>query len=203
MKTAQKQSHHPVDQDEAATDLEILKRIRNDDPEAFSSLFRSFYEPLYRFAMRFVREPQTAENLVQDVFVKLWEARKSMHIRSNVRAYLYTAVRNHVLNYLRREKKRRPVEIHAGLTEEISPSPEDAFIQSETAELVRQAIEKLPDRCRLIYRMNRYDGLAYAEIAAILNISANTVKTQMRRALKALQKHLVQVLSTLCNILFI
>ena len=108
MKTEQKQRYHPAEEERAVQDLHLLNLLRRNDEEAFTALFRKYYEPLYRFVLRFVRDPQIGENLVQDVFVKLWETRESIRIRSNVRAYLYTAVRNHALNYLRREKIRKP-----------------------------------------------------------------------------------------------
>ncbi len=164
-----------------------------NDSTAFASLFRKYYEPLYRFSTRFVRDPQTAESLVQDVFVRLWEIRKDWHVRSSVKAYLFTAVRNRSLNHLKREKTLVPVDESLNLLKEESASPEEAFIDDEITKSVHRAIDRLPNRCRLIYRMNRYDGYKYSEIAEMLGISTNTVKTQMRRALQLLKKHLVHL----------
>lgn len=178
-------------------DFKYVKGIRSSDPAAFASLFRKYYEPLFYFALRFVKDSQTAENIVQDVFVKLWEKREERHIKSSVKSYLYTAVKNHSLNYIKREKSMVSVEeVSVNQTDEIQ-SPEESLIENEIMEAVQGAIEKLPQQCRCVYQMKRYDGMTYSEIAEILNVSINTVKTQMKRALKSLHKNLAYLYSLL------
>jgi len=138
-----------------------------------------------------------AENIVQDVFVKLWEKREEWHVQSNVKSYLYTAVKNHSLNYIKREKSIVSVEeVSVNQMDEI-PSPEESLIENEIVQAVQVAIEKLPQQCRHVYQMKRYDGLTYSEIAEILNVSINTVKTHMKRALKSLHKNLAYLYSLL------
>ena len=179
-----------------AADLATFERMRQGDAEAFSALFRTYYEPLYRFAGRFTHDPQSAESLVQDVFVKVWEHRESLQVRSNVKAYLYSAVRNHALNVLKREKRL----VHGEALPErphTARTPEETLIDKETAAAVHRAVDKLPARCRQIYTMKRYDGLSYDEIASVLRISVNTVKTQMKRALSTLRKELSFLISVL------
>ena len=173
------------------TDDSILaERIQSGDSDAFSLLFRRYYETLYQFAGRFVRDAQVAESLVQDVFVKIWSNREQWAIRSNLKSYLYTAVKNHALNHLKRDRTSGPSVEEWDLQDQANPTPEDDLIQRETVEAVHRAIAKLPEKCRRIYVMKRYDDLSYTEIAAIQGISINTVKTQMKRALKALSRHL-------------
>jgi RNA polymerase sigma-70 factor (ECF subfamily) len=93
------------DIDPENTDLEYLEKIHLGDTNAFSVLFRKYYEPLYQFAGRLVKDTQIAENIVQDVFVKMWINRENWHIKTSVKSYLYTAVKNSSLNYLKREKR--------------------------------------------------------------------------------------------------
>jgi RNA polymerase sigma-70 factor (ECF subfamily) len=176
-------------------DFDYMEGIRSSNSEAFASLFRKYYEPLYRFAGRFVKDAQTAESVVQDVFVKLWEKREELHIQSSVKSYLYTAVKNHSLNHLKREKAMVPVDGFNMHEDDRTPSPEQVLIDNEMMVAVHGAIDKLPPQCRRIYRMKKYDGLSYSEIAEVLNISINTVKTQMKRALKSLHKQLAYLVS--------
>lgn len=176
-------------------DFEYVEGIRSGDPAAFASLFRKYYEPLYQFAGRFVKDAQTSESIVQDVFVNIWKKREEWHVQHNVKSYLYTSVRNQSLNYLKREKVLISMTEYTVHQDYPVSSPEEALIEREMVEAVQKAIEKLPQQCRRIYLMKRYDDLKYSEIAEVLNISINTVKTQMRRALKSLHKSLAYLMS--------
>lgn len=164
--------------------------VRTGNVHAFEILFNEYYEPLYRFACRFVGDPQTAENITQDIFVKLWESRSSIKISTNVKAYLFTSVRNHSLNYIKREKFVTSYDSEDEAIIDEDSSVDNSIIQEEIYEAVHKAINKLPEQCREIYLMNRYDELSYQEIADIRKISINTVKTQMKRALKSLRENL-------------
>lgn len=182
------------------SDLECVKKINRDDATAFSLLFHRYYEILYRFAGRMVGDAQVAENIVQDVFVKIWQNRKTLTIKSNVKAYLYTSVKNHSLNVLKHEKYIVPENDDADSRAFHNQTPEQDLLDKELYSAVHQAIDKLPRQCRRIYIMKRYDELRYAEIAEILNISINTVKTQMKRALKALHKNLSYLINSIIGI---
>ncbi len=171
-------------------DLAHWERIRSGDSTAFSYIFRKHYEQLYRFAGRFVKDTHTAENIVQNVFVNLWIERNKRHIQTSLKSYLYKMVKNHSLNYLKREKKMDYLEKRQNIQENFNISPDEKLLEKELHIAVHNAINKLPSQCRQIYLMKRYDDLKYTEIAEILNISINTVKTQMKRALKSLLKQL-------------
>jgi RNA polymerase sigma-70 factor (ECF subfamily) len=164
----------------------LFEKIQHDDEHAFSTLFREYYERLYLFAGRFVKDPQIAENVVQDVFVKLWINKNEIAITHNIKAYLYTAVKNHALNYIKQDKRLIPLEESLESTEAGNASPEEDFINDEHLKAIHKAVEDLPEQCRKIYQMKKYDDLSYKEISEVLGISINTVKTQMRRALKSL-----------------
>ena len=172
------------------TGLEFWEKIRLGDSTAFSYVFQKYYQALYQFAGRFVKDAQTAENIVQDVFVKLWTNRENCLITSSLKSYLYAATRNTALNFLSREKKQLSTEDLMSDRQDTTANPEERIIENEMIDGVHKAIEKLPEKCRSIYLMKRYDDLKYHEIAEILDISINTVKTQMKRALKSLLKNL-------------
>ena len=172
------------------TGLEYWERIRQGDNTAFSQIFQKYYQALYQFAGRFVKDAQTAENIVQDVFVKLWTNRENCLITSSLKSYLYAATRNTALNFLSHEKKQLSTEDLMSDRRDTTANPEERIIENEMIDGVHKAIEKLPEKCRYVYLMKRYDDLKYHEIAEILDISINTVKTQMKRALKSLLKNL-------------
>ncbi len=171
----------------------LVERIRSGDVEAFERLFRRYYDELYGFAWRYVPAHDLAEDLVQGVFVRIWLRRAEWRPR-RVKTYLYGAVRNEALQYLEHERvvrRSRPEVVRRGET--LVPSPEAEMIRSELAGRIEQAIERLPERRRLIFVMHRQHELTYGEIAAVLGISAHTVETQIRRALATLRKLLALI----------
>ena len=172
------------------TDRDFWNKVRVGNIPAFSEIFNKYYLPLYQFAGRFVNDAQKAEDIVQEVFVRLWTNRKDLRITSSLKSYLYVSVKNNAINCLRREKRLQFTEDFAVSHIHFLTTPEEQVIEDELVTAVQKAIARLPRRCRLVYLMKRYDGLNYQEIADILNISVNTVKTQMKRALKNLLNHL-------------
>ncbi len=185
-KNNSKQDHLQSGQD----DLKLWNQISSGDVNSFSTLFNNYYNPLYIYAYRFVKDISAAENIVQEVFVFLWTKREKIQIKYSLKSYLYTAVRNHSLNHLKQQSFTESLDEKPDLHNKSIHSPEDEFIKKEFHLKVQEAIGQLPEKCRQIYLMNRYDNLKYREIAEILGISVNTVKTQLNRALKSLLKYL-------------
>jgi RNA polymerase sigma-70 factor (ECF subfamily) len=133
---------------------------------------------------------EATEDIVQDVFVYLWDHRSSIDMTVSIKAYLYTAVRNGALKYLRRQTTEqahspRLTEFITYLQELESPEREHLYI-----ERARQALEELPNQCRNIFLMNCLEGKKYKEIASELSISVNTVKTQLSRAYSNIREKL-------------
>jgi RNA polymerase sigma-70 factor (ECF subfamily) len=124
------------------------------------------------------------------VFVKLWINKSKIKIKHSVKSYLYIAVKNHSLNYINKESRLSPLNDQLDITDVKGQSPEEDLINNDMYRAVHKAIDSLPDQCRKIYLMIKYDGLSYNEITEILGISINTVKTQMKRAMKSLLKNL-------------
>jgi RNA polymerase sigma-70 factor (ECF subfamily) len=171
-------------------DLALLEYIQADREDAFEVLFKRYYTALYRFTCRIIKDPQDAENIVQDLFVRFWEKRSEINIESNLKAYLFTSAKNHSLNYIKRERRLTLLDDNSEIQKENAESPETVLIKDETVIAVQNAINKLPEKCREIYMMKKYDDLSYQEISKVLKISVNTVKTQMKRAVKSLSQHL-------------
>jgi RNA polymerase sigma-70 factor (ECF subfamily) len=157
----------------------------------FQELFKGLFKPLCGFAMKFTGDLDTSKNLVHEVFIQLWEKFDSLPPDSNYKSYCYTAVRNRCLNYIRDKKKFVAIEnVRDEKVTELNTSLET----SELGEKIEAAISSLPEKCRMIFELNRVEGLKYAEIAEKLNISIKTVEAQMSKALGIMKEHLREFL---------
>ena len=170
--------------------LACFMRMGDGDEKAFSMLFKFWYAPLCLFATGIVKNPETAEEVVQSTFVKIWENRGTIKINTSVKNYLFTAVRNRCLNQLEQEKirtlyARKIQEENSPESDESMNYPDPGFIK-----IIEESIQSLPEKRREIFRLNREEGLKYREIAEKLNISLKTVEAQMGLALKTLREKL-------------
>ena len=174
-------------------------RILLSQEKGFKQVFESFYPRLLRFAIEYVKDKREAENILQDVFLTLWEKRNTLKTDTNLTAYLLTLVKSQCLNYL---KHKRVVEAYSKKTQTTNEqetifnyyaiskfNPEQIDIESLEL-LVEKAISELPEQCRKVFELSRYDGLKYKEIAKKMNISVKTVETHMSNALKILRINL-------------
>ena len=166
---------------------ELQTRIANNDEAAFTQLYLHFAKKLIHFATSLVRSRETAEELTEDVFVKLWANRSHITGVENISVYLYVAVKNKALNALSLKAKElilAPFDYLDTSLDEFAASPYDVMITSEMMDRMHQAVEALPPRCKMIFKLIREDGLKYKEVAEILNISVNTIDVQMAIAVK-------------------
>jgi RNA polymerase sigma-70 factor, ECF subfamily len=174
-------------------DTEIIGRIRNGDVGQFESLFRSSYVSLVRYATTILKDHDTAEEIVQDLYFRIWQDREKLNIESSLNGYLFRSVHNRCLHHIEHTKV---VERHAeemSYRETDSPeSPSDILNYKELQEKVAKILEKLPERCGQIFTMSRFEGLKYNEIAEKLSVSVKTVEANMGRALKEFRKELAQ-----------
>lgn len=177
-----------------AADSELLARLRAGDERALEAVFRAHYAAMCGVVRRIVFAPDVAEELVQDVFFKLWSRREQLAEIDALRTYLYRAARNTALNHLRRQKLEHAYEERELVKGEPTAveSTGDSADAGELEVAVRAAINRLPDRCREIFLMSRDGGLTYGQIARELGISIKTVETQMGRALKSLRTSLAE-----------
>jgi RNA polymerase sigma-70 factor (family 1) len=184
--------------DKKADILDLWKLISiHDDDKAFESLFYLLNTPLIKFATIYVHQKEAAEEIVSDVFVKCWLNRKSLIDVHRMDTYLFVAVKNQSLNYIKRYSHIHLVQMED--TNEIkfvkTFNPQEELEKKELLFKMEQSIEALPQQCRIIFRLIKEDGIKYKEVAEILNISPRTVQTQLFRAMKKLS----QVLSDYLN----
>jgi RNA polymerase sigma-70 factor, ECF subfamily len=158
-----------------------------DDPETFKLLFHEYYRPLTVFASTYVREMEASKDIVQDFFLKLWEKRKEIEIKCDVKSYLYQSVKNTCINYIKSNGR-----IYVSLEETGFHDIEEGLIEKiitiETEERIFKAIEDLPPQCRTIFKLSRLEKLKYSEIAKKLGLSIKTIENQISTALKKLSK---------------
>ncbi|MTI89621.1 MAG: RNA polymerase sigma-70 factor [Balneolaceae bacterium] len=181
--------------------LRWAQKTRLGDHTAFKKLFKHFHAPLCEFVFKYVKNKQSAEDIVQRLFLDIYEKGNNWNPRNNVKTYIYTSARNQALNYLRDNKKH----ISASAIDKTMHSIlQHSHIEEEQhARDLRQAIQKaygeMPEQRRLIFLLSRESDLTYKEISSVLDISIKTVETQMGRALKALRKELHYFFSLVKN----
>ncbi len=156
------------------------------DPVQFEIAYKQFFPMLTGFAFRYVEDRDVAEDIVQEVFSKTWHQSDRIEIRTNVKSYLFGAVRNACLNHLKHQKV---VETYAKEATGHQAPDQAAFMEmDELQEKINQALDQLPEKRRQIFELSRFEGKKYHEIAEELDISIKTVETQMSRALKVIRK---------------
>ncbi|SMO71202.1 RNA polymerase sigma factor [Fodinibius sediminis] len=172
------------------TDKTLVEQIRNSNKEAFEKLFRRYYSGLHRFLWGYVQNSQVAEDMVQEVFVRVWENRGELNPNEKVKNYLYKVGRNLAIDHSRHkkivrewEKEKKALHSYSSDKKRVDEKLHNKFMLKE----VKKAIEELPSRRRLVFILSRYEGMTYKEIAKELDISVNTVDTQICRALQTLR----------------
>lgn len=164
-----------------------LKIRENDDSKAFESFFFQLSSRLIKFSVFYLHNQEAAEEIVSDVFTNLWINRKKLGHVQNVESYLYIAVKNQSLNYIKKYSNVHLVSLDDSELEFVDPwCPQKEVERRELIFLMDQAIESLPQQCKIIFRLVKEDGLKYKEVAEILNVSPKTVHTQLYRAMKKL-----------------
>lgn len=168
----------------------IIQGIRLGRESTFRELFSEYYRPLSVFAMKYVTDLETAKEIVQDFFVHLFQNRDSILISTSVKSYLFQAVRNRCLNYIRKNKTQRKHLDQYQAEKETSEDLEAKILETELEHRIFKIVEDLPPRCRNIFTLSRVKGLSNKEIAGQLQISKRTVETQISHALKILRSKL-------------
>ncbi|HLK30710.1 MAG TPA: RNA polymerase sigma-70 factor [Puia sp.] len=166
---------------------ELLRKVAIGDEAAFKLIYTHFYKKLYQFAFAIVKTRESAEEIVEDVYIKIWQNRQTATSIQNLRVYLYTATKNTSLNYLSKKAQENITEPFDHINIELDKSvitPEQIMITSEMFNKIQQAVDLLPPRCKMIFKLIREDGLKYKEVSDILNISVNTIDVQMAIAVK-------------------
>lgn len=165
-----------------------IKISQNSDQQAFKELYLVFFDKLYKFAFSILHSSEFAEEAVNDVFLNIWQKRKTLKNINSLTNYLYISTKNTSFNYLSKFRKERNTSLDDVLVRfEIDElTPETAFFTAEVRHEIEQAINQLPPKTKLVFQMAKVEGLKYKEIAEILNISVNTIDNHVATAIKKL-----------------
>ena len=175
-----------------------FEKIKEGKVYSFEYIFKRYYQPLFYYANEILNSEDDAKDVIAEVFKNVWEKKSKINIEVSVSSYLYKAVYNRCLNSIR-SKRNHTIsgtaiyndQIHPLLTEKDSEFPIAGIIKNEKIDIIRKAIDTLPDKCREIFILNRKFKMKYGEIARTLNLSENTVKAQIKIALHKLRKQLL------------
>jgi RNA polymerase sigma-70 factor, ECF subfamily len=169
----------------------VFDSIKEGNASAFEMIFRTYYQSLCNYAYSFLSDKDEAEEVVQATFITIWEKRASVSIDTSFKSYLYRAVRNSCLNVIKHEKvKQQHASYQVAYSESSVESVSQAVQASELENKIQEAMKALPEQCRLVFQLSRFEELKYAEIAEQLQISVKTVENHMGKALKIMREQL-------------
>lgn len=185
-------------------DQVLFQKIKSGDEEAFEIIFRKYYKSLIRFSWGIVKSEAIAEEIVQEIFTNVWEERQRLIIKRSLKSYLFQASKNKSLDYLKHQKivrewsqEKKALHMDKPRQNKLNNDLHHKILLAE----VEEAIKSLPQRRRLIFILSRYQDMTYKEIAEFLDISVNTVETQISRALKTLRNNFSDLLILLIGII--
>ncbi|MBL7874168.1 MAG: RNA polymerase sigma-70 factor [Cyclobacteriaceae bacterium] len=167
---------------------QVLETLRLGNESAFEMIFKTYYQPLCRYAYSFLQDKEEAEEVVQSSFITVWDKRNDLTIETSVKAYLYRMVRNSCLNVIKHEKVKQQHVAHELAVSEVSHESVSQKVHATELEAkISEAMKTLPEQCRLVFQLSRFEELKYQEIADQLQISVKTVENHMGKALKLMR----------------
>lgn len=173
---------------------QLIPSLLAGDESTFESVYKHFLRPLHVYAIAILKDEDRAEGMVQNVFLKLWDKKERLSFSGSLQAYLYGAVYHECLNYLRHEKVKIKHQQHVVYTMGNNGVENGNMELLDLREKLADALNELPEKCRTIFQLSRFEELKYQEIADRLQISIKTVEAQMGKALKILRIKLVDFL---------
>ncbi len=176
-------------------DVLLVNKIKEGDIKTFEYVFRFYYSQLKMYALGITGREDIAEEIIQDIFYRIWKERTNLQIMRSFKSYLYTAVRNQALQYIEhrsvRERHKQKVladnEKGLGITQ---TDPEEQLLHRELEQIINRTLARLPDRRRQIFNLHRFEGKKYKEIAGELSLSVKTVEAEMTKAYQELKKEI-------------
>lgn len=171
---------------------QLLRRTAAGDEQAFRSLFEQYADAIYGVAFCYTKSATAAEELVQDIFVKVWQKREALPALDRFDNYLFIISRNHILNYFRTQKRRRLFHIRVlqHFRETETRNPETDLLFKESQWLIDRAVRELPVQQQRVYELRRERGMSLDEVARQMGISRNTARNHLNQALKNMRKYL-------------
>jgi len=174
-----------------------ISGLKSGDHKIYEMIFRDFYSPLCRYAVSILRDSNEAEDIVQKTFCKLWDQRESIEIHTSIKSYLYRIVHNDCMNKFKQNSIRsKHNEYYAYEKNTLYNNVESTVLMNELEQQIENVIESMPPRCKEVFKLSRRQQMSYAEIAKELNITTNTVETQIVKALRVLRSGLKDYLYT-------
>ncbi|MGF1637108.1 MAG: RNA polymerase sigma-70 factor [Cyclobacteriaceae bacterium] len=190
--------------DDVVEELSLANRIKNDDKEAFDDLYERYWSALMAFCYKLTQSESVSQEIVQDLFVELWINRSRLEIKKSLRSYLFNALKYKVLDHIKKSSKKE-----AYISEMLDVYTCGINFTEQEINLVnlersyKKALEILPERCRQVFRLSREENQSIVEISQNLNISSQTVKNQISKALKILRVHLKEYVALLVFLVWI
>lgn len=177
------------------SEAELLSLLKNGDEEAFATLFYAYKDKLYGFLRSITKSDANAKDLLQDVFLKIWQNRTQLDGIENFNAYIFFVAQNQAIDQFRKSSKElfSSVELLNLEADVVTPDPADALINKEAREKINEAVNQLPPQQKKIFVLHNEYGFKHHEIAVQLNISVSTTQNHMREALRNLRAYLAQV----------
>ena len=173
----------------------LVKQINSGDEKSFKEFFLLTQPGIYKFLYRYLCDRELANDFTQETFIKFWQNRESINPELSPKSYLYRIARNLALNYLTRNRFFSSVSQIKNEQLKFVSDPQKEYEKKFALDEIQNAINDLPERCRATFILCKYDGFEYAEIAEIMNVSLQTVKNQMNKAMAILRKRLASRLS--------
>ncbi|WP_127137062.1 RNA polymerase sigma-70 factor [Flagellimonas oceanensis] len=179
-------------------DTWFVLQLKQGDRHAFNRLFNLYWKPLFLSAFNVLRDKKICEEIIQDIFIGIWKNRQNLEIKVSLEKYLYSCVRYQVFNQFRKNQQNLRAELFENLEERCTyDNPESEVLYKELVQKVDSIVDKLPEKCRLVYKMSREEQLSHKEISNRLNISPKTVENHITKALFVLRASLGGFLSWL------
>jgi RNA polymerase sigma-70 factor, ECF subfamily len=173
------------------SDEKMMQEIKADNMFAFDVLYKKYSKKLYKFGFYILKSQEEAENLIQDVYLNLWENRFKVEKDSSVKSYLFSIAYNSAISIIRKKARESQFIEYLKSLQEINEEPVNVELEyNELANKLDEIIKELPPRQKVVYLLNRVEGLKYSEIAERLQISVNTIENHMSRALKTIREKL-------------
>lgn len=170
---------------------EVIAGIKIGDRTSFNRLYEIMYLPLCKYSNSILNDYEQTSELVQEVFIKIWETRERIDEESNFRAYMFQILHNACINHLRHLKvRKRYIDHIAFIANDLFSIDRDELVESELVDRIKITIESLSPKCKEAFEMSRFQGMKYKQIAEVLNISQKTVESHVSKALKILRKNL-------------
>ena len=173
-------------------DAILIRRLKKEDKQAFEIIFNQYRQKLYYFTLGYLHSQAEAEEIIQNVFISLWENRDILSEVYPIRSFLYKVTVNHIYNYFRHELIRQKYADHIAIQQGTDNSSEENILLNDLQHVIDSLVDELPLQQQVIYKLSRHDGLTHAEIASHLGLSIRSVENQIYRALKFIRGKLKQ-----------